>query len=173
MGHELHSLAVRLRPKALDDFGLEPAIAAYAEEWSRHSGIAIDVHAGSGTERLPDAVEGAVYRIVQEALTNVARHSEATRAGIVVERRDGHVVAIIEDDGRGFDVDITTWDQMPSRNGGLGLVGIRERAALLGGTVDLESSASAGTTVFVRIPIETPTGAPASARGRSDGDADA
>ncbi len=156
MGRELHALAVRLRPKALDDFGLEPALAAYAEEWSRKSGISVAVHAPVTDERLPDAVESAVYRIVQEALTNAAKHSEATRVGIVVERREGYVHAIVEDDGRGFDP-IGALDTQPSgRLACLGLLGIWERAALLGGTVDIESTPGSGTTLFARIPIDDP-----------------
>ena len=152
LGGELHALAVRLRPKALDDFGLEAALASYAEEWSSRSGIPVDVHADVQGERLPAAVEIAVYRIVQEALTNVARHSGTTRAGVVVERRDGFVVAVVDDSGRGFDTEAVA----EARDGAprLGLLGIRERAAMLGGTVDIESTPGGGTTLFVRIPID-------------------
>lgn len=103
LGRELHAVAVRLRPKALDDFGLEAALAAYAEDWSRQTGIAVDVHADVASARLPGAIESALYRIVQEALTNVARHSGATRVSVVVERRARYVVAVVEDDGRGFE----------------------------------------------------------------------
>ena len=152
LGRDLHSVAVRLRPKALDDFGLDAALNSYAEEWSRRTGIAVDIHANHGPGRLPMAVESAIYRVVQEALTNIARHSGATRAGIVVERRDGNVVAIIEDSGKGFD---TAETQMTPTDvsGGLGLLGVRERASLLGGSIDIESSPGGGTTLFVRIPI--------------------
>jgi two-component system CheB/CheR fusion protein len=158
LARELHSIAVGLRPRALDDFGLEAALTVYAEEWSRRSGIAIDVHATVDGERLPEAVESALYRIVQEALTNVARHSGATRAGVVVERRDGHVVVVVEDDGRGFDAGNGADTHDPSSNGGLGLLGIRERAALLGGRVEVESTAEGrGATLFVHIPVDTPS----------------
>ena len=152
LGRELHALAVRLRPRALDDFGLEAAIGAHVEEWSRQCGIAADVHARVEPERLPAAVESAVYRVVQEALTNVAKHSGATRASVVVERRDGQVVAVVEDDGRGFDA--AALAERPAGATGLGLLGVRERVALLGGTVDVESAPGAGTTIFVRIPID-------------------
>jgi signal transduction histidine kinase len=171
MGRELHALAVRLRPKALDDFGLEAALTAYAEEWSRQSGIAVAIHAEGEAERLPDAIESAVYRVVQEALTNIAKHSGATHASVVVERRDGHVQAIVEDDGRGIDAAADTAAYPPAASGaggrtGLGLLGIRERVALLGGTVDVESVTSdgRGTTLFVRIPIESPIREPHAAR---------
>ena len=152
LGRELHAVALRLRPKALDDFGLEAALSAYAEEWSRHSGIAVDIHARADAERLPGAVESAIYRIVQEALTNIARHSGASRASVVVERRDGQIVTVVEDDGRGFDVDALS--RAPSGSGGLGLLGVRERAALLRGTVEIESAPGSSTALFVRIPID-------------------
>jgi PAS domain S-box-containing protein len=154
LGRELHSLALRLRPKALDDFGLEIALAAYVDEWSRSSGIAVDVHADQERTRLPEPIESALYRVVQEALTNVARHSGATRASVVIERRNNAVVTIIEDTGRGFDTELVDHP----RNGGpaLGLLGIRERVSLLGGTVEIESSPNSGTTIFVRIPLRSP-----------------
>ena len=154
MSRELHALAVRLRPKALDDFGLEQALSAYAEEWSRQTGVPVDVHAGPEPDRLPSALESALYRIVQEALTNVAKHSGATHASVLVERRNGQVVAIVEDNGRGFD---STTAPAGDREG-LGLIGIRERAELLGGTVEVESTPGGGTTVFARIPIEISSG---------------
>ena len=149
---ELHAIAVRLRPKALDDFGLEAALVAYSEEWSRRSGIDVDVHTSVGDARLPTAVESAIYRVVQEALTTVARHSGATHAGVVVERRDGHVTAVVEDDGRGIHAR-DALDEHRRGSGGLGLLGIRERVALLGGTLDVESAPGSGTTLFVRIPL--------------------
>ena len=155
LGRELHAMAVRLRPKALDDFGLEAALAAHAEEWSRQSGIRIDVHARPDAERLPAATESAIYRVVQEALTNIARHSGATHASIVLERRDGKVVAVVEDDGRGFDPRI---EARTSDAPGLGLLGVRERVALLGGTVAVESAPGSGTSLYVRIPIAPTAG---------------
>jgi PAS domain S-box-containing protein len=150
LGRELHAVAVRLRPKALDDFGLEAALETYAEEWARLSGIELSVHAPRTAPRLPEGVETALYRIVQEALTNVARHSGARHASVLVERRDADVVAVVEDDGRGLDA--ATIDEASSA-AGVGLRGIRERAALLGGTAEIESAAGSGTTVFVRIPV--------------------
>ena len=93
--------------------------------------------------------------MVQEALTNVARHSGARRVGVVVARREGHGVAVVEDDGCGFDPDAVS----PTASGQLGLIGMRERVALVGGTVEIESRPGAGTTVYARIPLEK-TGAP-------------
>lgn len=152
LGRELHALAVQLRPKALDDFGLAAALASYAREWTRQHGVPVVVHTNADVVRLPAAVEGAIYRIAQEALSNVARHSGATRASIVLERRDGQLHVVIADDGRGFDARGRA-DAVGGR-GGLGLLGIRERAAMLGGSLLIESAPDAGTTLFVRLPIE-------------------
>ena len=150
LGRELHAIAVRLRPKALDDFGLEAALTAYTEEWSRQSGIRIDVHARPNAERLPSATESAIYRVVQEALTNIARHSGATHASLIVERRHGQLAVVVEDDGHGFDSENET---RVADAPGLGLLGIRERVELLGGTVTIESALGSGTSLYVRIPI--------------------
>jgi PAS domain S-box-containing protein len=151
LGRELHALSVRLRPRALDDFGLEAALESHTEDWSTRFGIELDVHIDVGTERLPQAVESAVYRIVQEALTNVAKHSGAGRASVVIEERDGLVHAVVEDDGHGFDPGV-----VERRGGGtgLGLLGIRERAELLGGEMEIESVPGKGTTLFVWFPVE-------------------
>ena len=150
LSQEMHALAMRLRPKALDDFGLQAALEAYVDAWSHCSGITVDLHATEGTERLPPDVESAIYRVVQEALTNVAKHSRATRASVVVERRDGQIVAIVEDNGRGFDP--RPADEQKSV-AGMGLLGIHERALLLGGSAQVESTIGSGTTVLVRIPV--------------------
>jgi signal transduction histidine kinase len=144
-------LARDLRPAALDDLGLVTALSAYVEEWSRQTGIAADFCCRNGGHRLPTAVESTLYRIVQEALTNVARHAGARNVGVVLECASDTVIAIVEDDGRGFD---------PHRIGvdgsvHLGLRGIRERAALLGGAVTIESSAGT-TSLFVSLPIHAP-----------------
>jgi signal transduction histidine kinase len=152
LGRELHALAVRLRPRALDDFGIEAALASYVNDWTRQHGIPVVFHADADMERLPAALESALYRIAQEALTNVARHSGATRASIVLERRDGHLHVVIADDGRGFDAR-TSVDATRDR-GGLGLLGIRERAVMLGGSIRIESAPGAGTALFIRLPIE-------------------
>lgn len=155
LSRDMHALTIRLRPRALDDFGLPAALEAYVDVWSQRAGITVDLHAAADIERLSPAVESAVYRVVQEGLTNVVKHSRATRASVVVERRNGHVVAIVEDNGRGL-------EQRPGEqaSSGLGLVGIRERALLLGGTAQIESTVGGGTTVFVRIPLSLPNRAP-------------
>ena len=153
LGSELHAVAVRLRPRALDDFGLEAALLNYAEEWTRQHHIPLDVHARMDGARLAPGIENAVYRMAQETLTNVARHSEASRASLLLERRDDHLHLIVEDDGKGFDLADTTSPDMSAGPLGLGLLGIKERAALLGGTLEIESAKGVGTSIYVRLPV--------------------
>jgi PAS domain S-box-containing protein len=155
LSQEMHGLAMRLRPKALDDFGLHAALEAYVEAWSQRSGIIVDLHAVQDMGRLPPDLESALYRVVQEALTNVAKHSRATRASIVVEQREGQVIAIIEDNGQGFSAGAGAEQTAPL---GMGLLGIHERALLLGGTAQIESAVGSGTTVYVRIPLTHESG---------------
>ena len=140
-------LAVELRPKALDDFGLVPALERLGEAFGEQSGIAVDVQANLDSTRLPAEVETALYRIVQEALTNVAKHSSASRVSIVVTRREGFVTAVVEDDGKGFGA------SGRSEGDGLGLVGMKERVGLLGGRLAIESTEGAGTTLVAEVPI--------------------
>jgi signal transduction histidine kinase len=139
-------LAVELRPKALDDFGLVPALERLAEAFGGDSGIAIDVEANLDEPRLPPEVETALYRIAQEALTNVAKHAEAEHVSVVVTRRDGLVTVLVEDDGRGFGA---TGDD----SAGLGLVGMKERVGLLGGRLAIESTEGSGTTIVAEVPL--------------------
>ncbi|MEW5988245.1 MAG: histidine kinase [Chloroflexota bacterium] len=146
---DVHDLARQLRPSVLDDLGLPAALERYAADWQRRHALTVDLAMrGLKEERLPMEVETALYRIVQEALTNVARHAQATTASVLVERHDGVVRAIIEDDGRGFDPPVA--GQTEQR---LGLYGIRERAELLGGTLTIESEAGLGSSLFVEIPL--------------------
>jgi PAS domain S-box-containing protein len=153
LSREVHTLAWGLRPPALDDLGLETALCNYVEEWAERSRVPVDFHsAGFGGSRLPLSHETALYRIAQEALTNVAKHSGADRVSFILERRDGHVLAVIEDNGSGFDVEAVMLSAGKGRR--LGLLGMRERAALLGGTINVESASGAGTTLFVRIPFD-------------------
>jgi signal transduction histidine kinase len=105
---------------------------------------------GLDGERVPNEVETAIYRIVQEALTNIARHAQATEVGVLLERRSDTVVAVIEDNGRGFDIQ----EALAPGAGHLGLFGMQERAALVGGHWDVESSSGKGATVFVEVPVQ-------------------
>jgi two-component system sensor histidine kinase UhpB len=142
-----------LRPPALDELGLVPAIEGHARTLQEISGLHITVHAdgevGSGLR--PEA-ELATYRIVQEALSNVVRHARATRAAVRIAREPGRLVVTVDDDGRGFDPE----NAMSTDGGGLGLFGMNERAAYLGGRVRVESTPGAGTRVRAEIPLGQP-----------------
>jgi PAS domain S-box-containing protein len=149
IGREVHDLALEIRPTALDDFGLPTALATYAEEWSERTGVAVDFHAtGLDDGRLPATIETTLYRVVQEALTNVLRHAQAKRVSLVLQRTPLGVIAVIEDDGKGFES-----EQGIVVGGRLGLLGMRERLELVGGALTLESALGTGTTVIGRIPL--------------------
>jgi two-component system, NarL family, sensor histidine kinase DevS len=144
--HDVRRLAVELRPKALDDFGLVPALERLAETFAEQTSVDVHLEAALGDSRLPGEAETALYRIVQEALTNVVKHANARTVSVVLTRKGEGVVVVIEDDGRGFD---------PSADHaeGLGLLGMRERIALVGGRLSVESAPDRGTTVAVEVPL--------------------
>jgi len=148
---EVRRLAWGLRPSVLDDLGLVAALERYAVEFARSRGIRVDVRARGLDERLPSRAETALYRLVQEALTNVAKHAEAKAVAIAVERRRSSARLTVGDDGRGFDVEATLSHVGASEH--FGLHGMRERAALLGGSVTIESAPRNGTTIIVEIPL--------------------
>jgi signal transduction histidine kinase len=143
---DVRRLAVELRPKVLDDFGLVAALQRLTDTFGEQTGIGIRFESGLGDERLPPEVESALYRIVQESLTNIVKHSRASNVSIVLARKPHAVAAVIEDDGRGF-------DPQAVRDGGIGLVGMRERVALLDGRLQIESSETAGTTLVAEVPV--------------------
>jgi two-component system, NarL family, sensor histidine kinase UhpB len=144
---ELRRIAQGLRPPALDMLGLAPAIQSYARAIADTTGIVVETDlAATGGLLTPD-VELALYRIVQEALSNVARHSAARRAWIRMRLAGRHVVTVIEDDGHGFAIAA----DLPG--GGLGLFGMQERAGYVGGAVDIDSAPGAGTRIRVTIPV--------------------
>ncbi len=145
---EVHDLSMRLRPRVLDDLGLAAALERLVSEWQARYKIPVDV-AIQLSERLPGDMETAIYRIVQETLTNIARHAQAHSASILVERRGDIVRAIIEDDGVGFDVNTNHGERH------LGLLGMRERAELLDGTLTVESASERGTSIFIEIPVQS------------------
>jgi len=153
---EVRRLARGLRPSVLDDLGLAAALERYAADYTQAHGIAVDVVAPDlASARLPAEVETALYRIAQEALTNVLKHAAAKAVSLVVRRELGGSSGVhltVEDDGRGFDNDALL--QAPGTGTGLGLLDIRERAALLNGAVTLESRPGSGTTVHVYIPLK-------------------
>ena len=144
--HDVRRLAVELRPKALDDFGLVPALRRLGSGFSEQTGIRVEVEGFLEEERLPSEIETALYRIVQESLTNVVKHARASAISVLVTRKEGSVIAVIEDDGQGFDT-------KANRDAGLGLVGMEERVALLNGELRIESSERAGTTIVAEVPL--------------------
>jgi signal transduction histidine kinase len=142
---DVRRLAVELRPSALDDFGLVAALERLTGSFAEQTGIAVDFQTALAEERLPEELETAIYRVVQESLTNVVKHARARRVSILLARKDGAVKAVVEDDGQGFDPAET--------GGGSGLVGMRERLALLGGRLAVESAPDGGTTVAAEVPV--------------------
>ena len=152
MAREVRTIATQLRPLVLEDLGLDAALSDYVEEWSKQSDIPVDLHCnGLLRRRLPVDAETAVYRIVQEALTNISKHAEAERASIIVDTRSNYVRAIIEDDGCGFD--FAQKMRGPARDRRLGLINMQERAAVVGGTLNIESTPGVGTAVMLKVPI--------------------
>ncbi|MBI3913016.1 MAG: GAF domain-containing protein [Chloroflexi bacterium] len=147
-------LARELRPALLDDLGLTAALERYVATWRANYGVNADLQVtGFGSDgRLPTEAELALYRIVQEALTNIAKHARAQNVSVVVERKARAVVAIIEDDGCGFDARAVL--ESSHAESKLGLYGMRERAELVDGKLQIESAESQGTSVFVEIPIQ-------------------
>ncbi len=152
---DVHSLVWKLRPPALDDLGLATALERYTAEWAKLSGIPVHFHnCGLDHRRMSSQIETTLYRIAQEALTNVFKHAQARNVSVLLEGQRNQIGLIIEDDGRGFAVE-SMLNRSPDAQGHVGLLGMRERATLAGGTVNIESSRGSGTTVFVRIPVAT------------------
>jgi two-component system, NarL family, sensor histidine kinase DevS len=143
---DVRRLAVELRPRALDDFGLVPALDRLTQSFTEQTGIEVDLETTLRDERLPGEVETALYRVVQESLTNVVKHAGAHRISILLTERDHAVAAVIEDDGEGFDPNST-------REEGIGLVGMRERMTLIGGRLEIESRPGSGTTILAEVPL--------------------
>jgi signal transduction histidine kinase len=153
IGQDVHRIAYELRPPALDDLGLEAALKNHLEVWARTYKCSADIHCHGLVDcTLPDEVETALYRVVQEGLTNIVKHARATSISVVVDRRLSEVDLIIEDDGIGFDPEALESSREPS--GHLGLMGTRERLSVLGGTLTIESGPGRGTTLFAHIPLE-------------------
>jgi PAS domain S-box-containing protein len=139
----------QLRPAEVDALGLQAAVTHYIQNWSKHFGIPVHLHANwAAEEPLPFELETTIYRLAQEALNNVAKHARASRVDVVLERSAGSLSLIIEDDGQGFDTSATE-----AAGDGFGLIGMRERAALAGADLQIESTAGEGTTVILRATL--------------------
>jgi signal transduction histidine kinase len=143
---DVRRLAVELRPAVLDDFGLVPALERLTDAFAEQTNIRVDFHSALGDTRLPNEVETALYRVVQESLTNIVKHASAQRVSVSIARRPSGAAAVIEDDGKGF-------DQRTLREDGLGLLGMRERLGLIDGRLEIESRPGAGTTVVAEVPL--------------------
>lgn len=153
--HTVRDLSRLLHPALLDDLGLYAAVESYIREFRKRHQVTVELLHERMDERLPQAIEAAAYRIVQEALTNVVRHARATSCRVYLQRLVNTVLVTIEDDGIGFDVAAVA---APDARPGLGLLGIRERAAQLRGTVRIESAPGLGTRITIELPVslETP-----------------
>jgi len=149
LDQDVDHLVWQLRPTALDDLGLRAALDNYLREWSQRTNIAAELHtSGLLNDRLASEVETALYRIAQEALNNVAKHSQARRVEVILERRPDCVLLILEDDGVGF-----AQAEGGGPDQGFGLVGMRERAALVGASLQIDSTPGQGTTILVRLAV--------------------
>jgi PAS domain S-box-containing protein len=153
MTRDARELALELRPPELDDIGIASALETYLAQWTKRFGIVVDLEVAAIDARASSGEPATViYRILQEAMTNVARHAGASTVSVILAQTDGYLNLIVEDDGAGFDADdITRRDPRDQR---YGLAGMRERAEIAGGSVTVESAAGRGTTVFARIPLE-------------------
>jgi signal transduction histidine kinase len=146
---QLRRLAHELRPTVLDDLGWLPAIRFLADGVAKRSKLPIQIDA-TFAERLPSAVETALYRVVQEALTNATKHANASRVSIQVRRAGRALFCSIRDDGRGFDFGIVRSD----RKRGLGLVAMQERLNAIGGTLSIQTAPGHGTKLSIRVPVQ-------------------
>jgi signal transduction histidine kinase len=155
LGNGVNRMAWELRPVALDELGLQTAVEDYLQEWAVMAHLEADVEVDLGGRTLPPAVETTLFRVLQEATTNVLRHADATRVGVILEVSGGAVRLIVEDNGKGFPA-----DDLKAPNRQIGLHGMRERLALVHGQLDIESSPSAGTTLFISVPLDRVSAVP-------------
>jgi signal transduction histidine kinase len=157
LDRELDRIVFILRPTALEDCGLGEGVSAYVQTWSELTGVSTDLELhGLEHGRLTPSVETATFRVVQEALNNVAKYAGASRVSLSLERRRGLLVGSIEDDGVGFDA-IDAMTPVAGRSN-WGLLGMQERIEALGGTFAIDSQPGQGTTVLWRLPVASGKG---------------
>jgi len=154
LGRTLHRIAWELRPAAINELGLHKALTSYLSDWSERCGTEVDFHCDDPQiDEVPNEVGTAVFRVVQEGLTNIVKHAQRPNSvSVIVRRSDKTLQVIIEDNGCGFDA--AAKSVKAASNGGLGLDGMRERLALIGGTLEIESEPGGGTTIFARIALD-------------------
>jgi len=148
LSEEVHDIARQLHPRILEDLGLRHAVKSLCELFSRSEGIPVELNFGKIPEKIPEETSLNLYRIIQESLNNVAKHAEASRIWIELRVHEGELYLSVRDNGKGFD---------PAKVKGkksLGLVGMRERAALIGGIIEISSDRSEGTEVSIRVPVK-------------------
>jgi signal transduction histidine kinase len=143
---DVRRLAVELRPPVLDDFGLDAALERLTTAFREQTGMEVQFESTLGEARLPEDVETALYRIVQEALTNVVKHAQARSVSVVLGRTADGAIAVVEDDGQGF-------DPTSMRPDAFGVEGMRERLGLLDGRLRVESRSGGGTTIAAEVPL--------------------
>ena len=149
---EVHDLAIQLRPTVLDDIGLDIALQKYVADYSMKFNIKVDYHSiGFDSFRLPTEIEIVIYRVVQEALANILKHSEARNACLLLENRGNLLKVIVEDNGKGFDVRKVMSSEI---DGKLGLFGMQERINLISGDITIESTPGNGTNIYITVPID-------------------
>jgi signal transduction histidine kinase len=147
----MYELILALRPSTLDDLGLVAALRSHAERFLSGSGITFELNAAGLTSRLEPEMETALYRIYQETLNNVRRHSGAKKVSITISMSDGYLMSEIQDDGRGFD--LSRYDSGKNDHHAWGLLGIRERVSQWGGKVEIITKPGSGTLIRLRFPI--------------------
>ena len=155
LGKTIHRIAWQLRPSSIDDCGLVRTLENYTNDWSKRFGIKVDFYCNDmKIDELPDQTRTAIYRVFQEALANVSKHADgASIVSIIIEQFNHMLHLTIEDNGCGFDSEKYLGQNELRIEHGLGLIGMRERIELLGGDLRIELSASAGTTIFARVPV--------------------
>lgn len=151
--HQVRTLALDLRPSLLDELGLRPALKWYLARQGERAGWKTEFHADDQIDRLSSDIEIAYFRTAQEALTNVARHAQATHVRMTLRREDNHLLLVIHDNGKGFDLERA---QAHAHGGSsIGILGMEERVRLVGGQMSIVSSPRAGTTVYAKFPCAT------------------
>ncbi|MDB5390180.1 MAG: nreB [Planctomycetaceae bacterium] len=152
--NEIHRLAVKVRPSSLDDLGLTMAVTNHLQAWMSLTGVTVDYECrGWNDVRVQEDVETALFRVLQEALTNVARHADARSVNVVLYRDASNIGLIVEDQGHGFDFEFDVSDRQAPQH--LGLLGMRERMLAIGGSLEIESAVQSGTTIYARVPCQS------------------
>jgi two-component system sensor histidine kinase UhpB len=147
----VRNMSIDLRPSALDDLGLLPALRWYIKEYQQKCGVEVEFSASGLKERLPPEMETALYRVIQESLTNTAKHARAEKVWVTLTMEPDSVCAVMSDNGQGFDAQSVL--RTPWQDRGLGLAGMQERAMLLNGSIKIESQPGQGTRIQVSVPL--------------------